>query len=104
MFHGWLAIRHAAGEAARTGAPCYGRSVNGCTLGDVEAVARNAAVGAVPGTLELVQAREIVDASDRRWLEVSLRYRPASIAPMMDPFVPAGLQLSASSEMRLENQ
>lgn len=90
LFYTWQALTHAAQTGARTGALCFGRSLAGCTLADVAAVACRAAVGMERARLSVeVQARGDL-------LQVNLRYPVPLVAPVMTE----GPRLFASATAR----
>lgn len=93
LFYTWQALTHAAQTGARTGALCLGRSLAGCTLADVAAVACRAAVGVERARLS-VEVRARGDL-----LQVNLRYPVPLVAPVA-PVMAEGPTLSASATAR----
>jgi hypothetical protein len=98
IFNGWLVITNAVTEAARRGAPCVNRPVDGCALDDVIGWAYQAAGGTDHNQLA------IDAATDGSMLNVFGRYEVPLVVPFLQGMVPDPLPVSARAEMRLENQ
>lgn len=106
LFNAWLVSSNAVREAARLGAPCYGREQNGCNLDQVEQVAWNAAAGTDPS---IFTPMAIVCSDDSTTpavdtLLVTATYRVPVLAPFVGQlFSQNPIPITVESRMRLEN-
>lgn len=98
LYNAWLVITDVTTEAARYGSPCYGRSVQSCSLNDVQ----NYVWTNTAPTLD--QSRLTVNASSSSGqITVTTTYAMPVVAPFVDAIVSNPTTISATSTMRLEN-
>lgn len=101
LFGAWLAATNGAREGARFGAPCLNRSVDGCTLADVQTIAVNRTSG-FPGDFTVPAPVLTVTGSSPTTLTtvtVTVEATVSSVAPILGDITVYGV-----STMRLENQ
>lgn len=99
IFSAWLIITNAVREAARAGAPCYGREVQQCSADVIEEEVREAA-----GALD--ESESILDVDVQAsggLLVVRARYPVPLVAPFVELVMPNPMWLNAESSMRLEH-
>ncbi len=107
LFNAWLVSTNAVREAARLGAPCYGRQVNSCTASDVVQVARNAAAGTNPNvfTPSAAACLDTTTTPNVQTLRVTATYKVPIVAPFVDRMFPQNpIPIYVESRMRLENE
>ncbi len=107
LFNGWLVSTNAVREAARLGAPCFGRTVNGCTAADVVQIARNASAGTDPNVFAPSAAAclDTTTSPNVQTLRVTATYKVPILAPFIDRmFSRNPIPIFVESRMRLENE
>jgi Flp pilus assembly protein TadG len=112
LFNAWLVVTNASREAARLGAPCFGRSADGCNATNVQAIADAAAAGVDPSQFKVTPAPCVYVYTDNstsppttvQELQVTATYNVPIIAPFVDKLFPQNpIPITAQSRMRLEN-
>lgn len=98
IFNAWLVITDVSTEAARFGAPCYGRAIQPCSLSDVTNYVTQNTTGLIQ------QSNLSVSASTSGGLiTVSTSYNVPIICPFVSAFLSNPTTVIANSSMRLEN-
>ena len=93
LFGAWLAATNGAREGARFGAPCLNRTVDGCSLSQVQGVAV-ARTNGFPG--DFAPPTVVVSGGT---VTVTVTATVSSVAPIL-----GDITVSGQSKMRLENQ
>jgi Flp pilus assembly protein TadG len=100
IFNRWLIITDVSTQAARYGAPCVNRSVQGCSVTDVQ----NYATQLANGVLGTTPATVVVSSDTGTGLiTVSATCTVPRVAPFVEVVLPKSTMLTATASMRLEN-
>ncbi len=106
LFNAWLVSTNAVREAARLGAPCFGRQVNSCSATDVVQIAYSAAAGTDPNvfTPSAAACLDTTTTPNVQTLRVTATYKVPILAPFVGRmFSQNPIPIFVESRMRLEN-